>query len=229
MSEKNQITYDKLAAVADHLSHEGRKVALKYVRRKLGKGTHAQIAVLLGKWQKENAHLINKNKGEINQYSSTKPEDLKINIDNAALYKPDAEDLKLNKTTDHQKKLSQGQNKHRRSYSRTKFISNGDSDESYKAIIPRESLTSECFESEPAIIQKLFQALAIIRNTRLVTQEHYQNTQHQILNTRMECDQQARELQKYATEQVLSLQNEFSRLNTIYDQEIIAIRRQLSL
>lgn len=52
MPDSKDITYDEVAAIADRLMLEGKRVTLEYMRRELGKGTHAQIAVLLGRWQK---------------------------------------------------------------------------------------------------------------------------------------------------------------------------------
>lgn len=228
MSEDNQITYDELAAVAERLRNTGRKVTLEYVRRELRKGTHAQIAVLLGRWQKSNEHLANESKGTRGRFSSTKPENSRLIVGDLALPKSDIGSFK-SKKQNRQQQLAHSQNGPRRSYSRTQFIGNGNSDESYEAIAPRESLTLERLKVEPMIIQKLFQALAIIRSTRLLALEHYQNAQNDLLNTRMECDKKVREVQKNASEQLLALQAECSRLKTIYDQEIIAIRCQLSL
>ncbi|GGF97345.1 MULTISPECIES: DNA-binding protein [Cysteiniphilum] len=227
MSEDNQITYDELAAVAERLSREGRKVTLEYVRRELGKGTHAQIAVLLGKWQKENAQLMHENKNARPKFSQSRSDDMR-NASTSSLRRPDMNGFKSKKSV-RQQQSAHGQSEYRKSYSRTQFIGNGNSDESYEAIAPRESLTSERLKAEPAIIQKLFQALAIIRSTRLLAQEHYQTAQNELLNTRMTCDQEVRDFQKTANEQLLALQTEFSRLKTTYDQEIIAIRRQLSI
>ncbi|WP_119327581.1 DNA-binding protein [Cysteiniphilum halobium] len=229
MSEDNQITYDELAAVAERLSHEGRKVTLEYVRRELGKGTHAQIAVLLGKWQKENAQLVHENKNVNPRFSQSKSDDTRMKSGATSLRRPDMGGFKSKKPARYQQQSAHSQSESRRAYSRTQFIGNGNSDESYEAIAPRESLTPERLKSEPAIIQKLFQALAIIRSTRLLAQEHYQTAQNELLNTRMACDQEVREFQKTANEQLLALQTEFSRLKTTYDQEVIAIRRQLSI
>lgn len=228
MSEDNQITYDELAAVAERLSREGRKVTLEYVRRELGKGTHAQIAVLLGKWQKENVQLMHENKNARPKFSQSRSDDTR-NTGASSLRRPDMNGFKSKKPARQQQQSSRGQGEYRKTYSRTQFIGNGNSDESYEAIAPRESLTSERLQAEPAIIQKLFQALAIIRSTRLLAQEHYQAAQNELLNTRMTCDQEVRDFQKKANEQLLALQTEFSRLKTTYDQEIIAIRRQLSI
>lgn len=228
MSQENQITYDELAGVAERLSREGRKVTLEYVRRELGKGTHAQIAVLLGKWQKENAQLMHDNKGTKNRFSQSRSDDTRMSSGATSLHRPDMGDFKSKKPARHQQSTHR-QSESRRPYSRTQFIGNGNSDESYEAIAPSESLTSERLKAEPVIIQKIFQALAIIRSARLLAQEHYQTAQNESLTMRMACDQEVREFQKMANEQLLALQTEFSRLKTTYDQEIIAIRRQLSI
>lgn len=227
MPEDNQISYEELSAVAERLSQEGRKITLEYVRRALGKGTHSRIAVLLGKWQKEHACLLNESKTARSGSVAIKADSACSNI-GTGLRRPNIEGFKSRKPI-RQHQTSYSQTKHKQSYSRTQFIGNGNSDESYKSIASCESLSLERLQKESAIIQKLFQALAITRVIRLEALDCYQATQGDLLNTRMECDQKVREFQKSANEQLLALKTEFSRLKTIDSQEIIAIRRQLSL
>ncbi|WP_100551148.1 DNA-binding protein [Caedibacter taeniospiralis] len=228
MSEDNQISYEELAAVAERLNQEGRKVTLEYVRRELRRGTHAQIAVLLGKWQKENPHLSNEVKPKFRS-TETRAETSYGAGSNNKLRRPDISSFKSRKLQRNCTQESSVQNGHKKPYSRTQFIGNSNSDESYAAIAPREPLTLERLQQETEIIQKLFQALAAIRSSRLEALEQYQSAQSELFTTRMDCDQKVREFQKRASEKLLGLQTEFSRLKTISEQEIIAIRRKLSL
>lgn len=104
-------------------------------------------------------------------------------------------------------------------YLNNQFNGKGNANSSYDMIVPYELLTIERLSKEPVIIQKLFQALAIIRSRRLSAQRGYQTIQNELLNIRMECDRKVREFQKAAQKQLLSLQAEFSRLKNIYDKE----------
>ena len=228
MSEDNQISYEEVAAVAERLNKEGRKVTLEYVRRELGKGTHAQIAVCLGKWQKNNAHLLESNRSKYTPTGVRSDNAMGDSARGGALRRPDMSGFKSKKPSRNHTHEGYRQNEHR-PRSRTQFIENSNLNESYQAIVPRESLTLARLQKEAPVIQKLFQALAIIKASRLQALEQYQNAQGELLSTRMECDKKVREFQKYANEQLLLLQTEFSRLKTISEHEIIAIRRQLSL
>ncbi|WP_116963311.1 DNA-binding protein [Fastidiosibacter lacustris] len=234
MSEENQITYEEVSAIADRLNKEGRRVTLEYVRRELGKGTHAQIAVFLGRWQKENTHLSEQEKSKNRTQCFRDKNHDRSNAQGKErsnmLRRPDMSTFKEHRT--HRQQQDELESLQKRAFARNskpQFITNGNGEESYESIAPMEELTTERLQKEPVIIQKLFQAMIAIKAARAVALEEYQQAQSELLSTRMECDQKVREFKKYANEQLLALQSEYSRLKAITEREVIAIRQQLDI
>ena len=52
MSKEDDLRYSEVAEIANRLKTQGKRVTLEYLRRELGKGTHAKIAYFLSRWQR---------------------------------------------------------------------------------------------------------------------------------------------------------------------------------
>ncbi|MBK2124365.1 DNA-binding protein [Fangia hongkongensis] len=217
MPDSKDITYDEVAAIADRLMLEGKRVTLEYMRRELGKGTHAQIAVLLGRWQKaqkksgaskHQASSYDKGRGA-QEHKRFKGDNGKKN----GLRRPDMS-FRDKKQTSGKEYRNPPQYLNQRS-------SNGPARSSMG------NFSLERLKKEHALVEKLFLSLMLVRERRVKALEAYQLAHNEALNARMDSEKEIREIKKENAKRLASLTAEFSKLKILNEREMASLRQKL--
>jgi len=225
MPDSKDITYDEVAAIADRLMLEGKRVTLEYMRRELGKGTHAQIAVLLGRWQKAQKkntgaskhHASSYDKGRLGDKGKTGAQDHKQfkneNGRKNGLRRPDMgfRDKKQMQAREYRNP--------------PQYISQRASNARSRSAM--DSFSLERLQQEHSIVEKLFFSLMLVREKRVKALEAYQLAHNDALNARMDSEKEIREIKKENAEKLASLTVEFSKLKILNEREVASLRRKL--
>lgn len=228
MSDEKNITYNDIVTVINHLHYEGRKVTLEYVRRNLGRGTHAQIALFLSRWKKENGAATNHNNTRTGSAELSSSDVIKTNT---PLHKSSTNTVKRTKKQPrHYQQPSYNRNEYKKICSSKKAL--------FKTVCKLsksdsftccEPLTIERLQLESDIVQKLLRSIAIVKKARRLEQDQHQILQKELVNYCLKYQHKGLELQKYANKRIMALKKELNRLKISYDREITSIRYQLSI
>ena len=239
MSQDNQLSYGEVVAIANRLVKEGKRVTLEYLRRELGKGTHAQIAVFLGKWQKEYQSVIAQHKKEASpaSHSHSATNDYRNRFDkkesqtrqnrqnnhHSGLKRPDMSSYKERRQK--QTHTNNHQSQRRQHYHASMSFQN----ESHKKDVDTSKMTQSRLQEEAQVIQKLFMALAHVKAEKSQALEYYQATHQDLLNFRMQSDQEIREFKKGANTKINALLSEFNYLKMNYERQTVDLRKKSAL
>ncbi|WP_119344115.1 DNA-binding protein [Facilibium subflavum] len=219
MSDENQLTYEEVAQIADSLLAEGKRVTLEYLRRQLGKGTHAQIAVLLGKWQRQQ-------KGKKMPKTSAYADDSGFKEQKRISGAGSSRALKRPEMNFRTKQSESGRIDKSTKASVDCFDDGKESAGGFNVTTP---FSLERLEVEPDVVKRLFMALCVVKYYRARALERQQTAQNESLNLRMASESKIRQIKKEYHEKIVALMSELSRIKAITDREIDQLRHQLEV
>ena len=199
MSE-DKIEYDDVAKIADSLVASGRRVTLEYLRRELGRGTHSQIAVMLGRWQRKQKN----NNSSRRDGGSSKGLRRPIGVQKGDVAKKSFKDR-----------------------SKQHFCNQGHDAASIKRCVPIQPFTVERLVQESESVRRIFWSLYIIKQRRAKVLEGHQDNHADSLSLRMDGDHQIREMKRKSTKDLMVIISEISRIKAASERDICAIRNEL--
>ena len=205
MPEIKEITYEEVAEIAERIRLNGRRVTSDYVRRRIGRGNHAQISVFLGRWQREKRTNITHPHYKI---KSSHVGDSYIRRDTSSIPTSSTQ-LPDNKSVD--RKLP--------------YVKESTS---LKRKVEK-AFSTERLQKENALVVRLFYALVLVKNQRTRILEVYQGIHNQTLNMRMNREKKIREIKRNNTLKLSLLTSEFNRLRIISARDVYSLRQKLEL
>ncbi|MFZ9034726.1 MAG: DNA-binding protein [Francisellaceae bacterium] len=208
MSDEDKLSYEEVEAVADSLTAEGRRVTLEYLRRALGKGTHAEIAVHMGRWQRSK----NERPQALARHASSEN----------AVHKKNHADNGSNSSLRRPRPIVKEERSQTRQSADIPVVDTRKSRQSAAPDFKR-------LEQEAVCVKKLFEAIAFVKQSRAKAVERQHKIQSELLALRVEHDRVVRELKKNANEDLFKLQAEYTRLKSATKREIFALRDQTGL
>ena len=230
MSDKNQVTYAEVSNVANILIRKGKKITLENIRRELGKGTHSEIAVILGKWNKEVKYkpkneygiVTLKEKNHGSKYSVSKNRESRN--DHVKRKNNVRKNIPFNLKENGYKK---------RSSENPFFIRKKDEVDvqilSNRHIIDKSKISIERLLEESTIVQKIFLAAVMVKKEKLNVAAEHQKFRNIILQNQMQKEETIRIFKEKHNIEINRILDEWNSIKLDFERKIIAFRNSLSL
>ena len=230
MVKENHLSYEEVVNMANFLHAEGKRVTLEYLRRKLGRGTHTQIALFLNKWQQsQKLHKTNTNrtkkaliKSDANSTLTPSHSFVRSNyhlrsIQSKIIYKDHYARKKRNIAKDFYIKKEK------------KITENKKRSGILASFTMKKSFSIERLKQETPIVKSLFWALYQIKCIRLNTLEAQQKIESNLLILRMKHESGVHQIKQKNHAKIKALLAEFNQFKASSDRKIRVLRQKLTL
>ncbi len=216
--KENGVSYDEVIGSAQAILKKGERYSIEKIQENLGKGSRAQVAEMLKKWQiNKNQKHRNKTQGQNKQQGQGQNQGKQQQGRNQNQQRPRQQPKNTNTNKNqNQRKQVDYHNLHQ------------DFTETYRKKAPSEPFSEKRLEAESTVVNALFWAIHEVKKKRAEALEVHQQKNSAVMSMRMKVDKDVIQIKKEVRQKLNVLQEEYAKTKTLRERALLEFRNNQS-